>query len=223
MNGRGPRSLPWGLLGALALILAAERFAARHENDLFLRLDAWSWAHIAQLAETPAPGRRIVCLGDSLVQVGVVSPVLEKQIGIRTYNLAISGGQAASSYYLLQRTLDAGTVPDLLLVDFFARHLAQSTVASLDPWPALASFRECLGLAWTARDSEFLARVVLAKLLPTVRARSTIRDNVLAAIRGEDIADRQHVPPFLRRNLAINHGGLLCPPKPDRADDLDAW
>ena len=42
----------------------------------------------------------------------------------------------------------------------------------------------------------------------------SIRENVLAAVRGEDHSDRHHVPPFLRRNLAVNSGGLLCPPKP---------
>lgn len=223
MNGRGPRSLPCGLLGALALIIAAERFAARHENDLFLNLEVWSSAHVAELARTPVPGPRIVCIGDSLVQVGVASPVIENRTGIRTYNFAISGGQAATSYFLLRRTLAAGDEPAAILVDFFGGLLVNNPAATLHPWPSFGSLGECLDLACTARDATFLAKVMVAKTLPTVRARLAIRDNVLAALHGEDQSARHHVPPSLRRNLALNRGGLLCPPKPGRDHDLDKW
>src|SRR4051794_24059545 len=112
MSGDDPRSslrsLPWGLLGMLAVVLAVEAFAAHHEDDLFLRVDAWSWKQTGRRAERAGIKSRVVCLGDSLVQVGVAPPIIEKYTGLSTCNLAISGGQPASSYYLLRRVLAAG-------------------------------------------------------------------------------------------------------------------
>lgn len=218
-----PRSLPWGLLGMIAVVIAVESFAARHENGLFLRIDAWSWKQTGKRAERAALKSRVVCLGDSLVQVGVASPIIETETGLSTCNLAISGGQAASSYFLLRRVLDAGGRPDALVLDFFPRHLQSSPLLGLDPWVSLTRLGEVIDLARTGRDVEFLGRVALAKILPTVRLRPEVRANVLAALRGEDQGDKHHVPPFLRRNMEVNRGGLLCPSTPALDKDLNAW
>jgi hypothetical protein len=227
MSGSEPRSLlrslPWGLLGMFAVVIAVESFAAHHENDLFLKIDAWSWEQTGRRAERAGLKSRVVCLGDSLVQVGVASPILETETGLSTCNLAISGGQAASSYYLLRRILEAGGRPDALVLDFFPRHLQSSPLIGLDPWVALTKLGEVVDLARAGRDPEFLGRVALAKILPTFRLRPEVRANVLAALRGEDRGDAHHVPPFLRRNMEVNRGGLLCPSAPALDRDLDAW
>ncbi|SIO67466.1 hypothetical protein SAMN05444166_8369 [Singulisphaera sp. GP187] len=215
MSGHDPRSplrsLPWGFLGMVALVLVFESFAAKHEKDLFLKIDAWTWNQTGRRAERPGPSPRVVCLGDSLVQVGVASPVVEKLTGLSTCNLAISGGQAASTYYLLRRVLDTGGRPDALVLDFFPRHLQSSPLAGLDPWTSLARFDELIDLAWAGWDAEFLGRVAIAKIVPTVRSRPEVRSHVLAALNGEDRGDHHHVPPSLRRNLEINRGGSSVP------------
>lgn len=215
--------LPRGLLGMLALVLAIEGFAKRHERDLFLKVDAWTWEQTKRRAEGDGRRAQVVCLGDSLVQVGVAAPIVEAQAGLTTCNLAISGGQAASSYFLFRRLLDAGGHPDALVLDFFPRHLQTSPLLGLDPWVNLARPEEVVDLARAGRDGEALGRIALAKLLPTVRARPEIRASLAAAWRGDDQTDRQHVPPFLRRNLKVNHGGLLCPAPAKLDNDLDAW
>jgi hypothetical protein len=207
----------------LAAVIAVESFAARHENDLFLKIDAWSWGQTSRRVERAGFQSRVVCLGDSLVQVGVASPIIERHTGLSTCNLAISGGQAASSYYLLRRVLDAGGRPDALVLDFFPRHLQSSPLMGLDPWVSLTTLGDVIDLARAGRDVEFLGRVALAKILPTLRLRPEVRTNVLAALHGEDQGDKHHVPPFLRRNMEVNRGGLLCPPTPGLDKDLDAW
>jgi hypothetical protein len=208
----------------LALMLAVERFAARHEHDLFLTIDHWNWRQTSrQAGSRPDRQPRILCLGDSQVQVGVASAIVESQTGRKVSNLAISGGQAASSYFLLRRALGAGEAPDAILVDFFPRLLQASPLEGVDPWTSLTRVGECADLAWTARDPGFFARVALGRILPTVRARDAIRRNLSAALRGERNDDRQHVPAALRRNLARNGGGVLCPAQPGRTEDLDAW
>lgn len=214
---------PWGFLGMLALMLAAERFVARHEHDLFLKVDHWTWRQSGRLADTTSPNPRIVCLGDSLVQVGIASPIIESQTGRRTCNLAISGGQAVSTYLLLRRALEAGVAPDAVLVDFFPRLLEASPLEGADPWSSLAGMAECADLAWTARRPVFFARVAAARLLPAVRARDAIRENLRAALGGQSSDDAHHVPPALVRNLHVNRGGVLCPPNPGRGGDVDDW
>lgn len=217
------RSLPWGLLGMVALVVAVEGFAKRHERDLFLKVDAWTWEQTKRRAEGDGRQAQVVCLGDSLVQVGVAAPVVETVTGKTTCNLAISGGQAASSYFLLRRLLDAGGRPDALVLDLFPRHLQTSPLEGLDPWVDLARPADVVDLARTGRDGEALGRIALAKLVPTVRARPEIRASVYAAWHGVDQTDRRHVPPFLRRNLKVNHGGLLCPAPTELKNDLEAW
>jgi hypothetical protein len=209
----------------LALVLAAEGFAARHQRDRFLNIDDWTWRQVGRLASAAAHEPRIVCLGDSLVQVGVATPIIEKRTGYRTYNLALSGGHAAASYFLLERVLASGTKPAALLIDFFPRHLQADPTVTLDPWRSLATTGESLDLAWTARDARFLGWVSTARLLPSLGLRDAIRSNLRGALAGDELADRQFVPPFLRRNLRLNGGGVLCPSKGDAAgrDDLAGW
>lgn len=207
----------------LALVFAVEVFVAKHQSDIFLKIDAWTWRQTGRRAERMDSKPGIVCLGDSLVQVGVASPILERYAGRSACNLAISGGQAASSYFMLRRVLAAGGRPEALVLDVFPRHLQATPLVALDPWTDLATWDEVLDLAWTGRDADFLGRIALAKFLPTIRVRPEIRGAVLAALGGEDRTDRHHVPPSLRRNLEVNRGGLLCPASPAAQKDLDAW
>lgn len=220
-----PVRLPWGLMGMLALVLVVEGFAARHQRDRFLNIDDWTWRQIGRLATAPAHEPRIVCLGDSLVQVGVAAPIIEKRTGHKTYNLALSGGHAAASYFLLKRVLASGPKPAALLVDFFPRHLQADPTLTLDPWRSLATTGESLDLAWSARNARFLGCVTTARLIPSLGLRDAIRSNVQGALAGDELADRQHVPPFLRRNIRLNGGGVLCPGKDDAAggEDLAGW
>lgn len=216
-------SLPWGLLGMLALIVAVERFAARHENDLFLKIEHWTWRQIGRLADSPPGAPRIVCLGDSLVQVGIAAPIVEERTGRITYNMAISGGPVVASYLLLRRAVESGGSPEAVVLDCFPRLLEADPLDGSDPWSSIASVAECADLAWSARRPAFLARTVVAKAVPTVRMRYEIRGAVVAALRGEPMGARQFVPPSLVRNLRVNRGGVLCPPHQDRIANLDDW
>lgn len=216
------RAMPWGLVGMLALSLAVERFAARHEHDLFLKFDAWSWQRTGQYARTEAPKSRILCFGDSQVQRGVIAPILESRTGRPTFNLALGGGQAVSSYVLLRRALEAGARPDALLVDFFPGLLAGEPLAPLDAWAPIADYADALDLAVAGRDPDIFTEVALAKLLPTYRERHAIRGNLTSALLGEDHADRHVVPPFVRRNMRLNRGAFLCPDPPEPKGDLEA-
>jgi len=215
---------PLGLLGMLLCIVLIERFVARHEADHFLKMDSWTWNQTAKRAVREARDAGLICLGDSLVQVGIAPILIEARTGLVTNNLALSGGQPASSYFLLRRVLEAGGEPKAVLIDFFPKHLQVSPTVSLDPWTSIAQSRELFDLARQSGDTDFLGRALWSRWVPSSRARPEVRNAILAALREENRRDRQHVPPYWRRNLQVNQGGVLCPP-PEEAQttDLVGW
>src|SRR5690242_12777653 len=114
----GARRHPWpvGMLGMLALVLAAESYVARHDLD-FATLWSANWRHGAAAARREGPKSAVLAFGDSLVKDGVAAPVIEARLGRRAYNLAVFNGQAPASYFLLRRALDAGARPAAVLID----------------------------------------------------------------------------------------------------------
>ena len=83
--------LPRGLLGMLALIAAVEGSLAAHRAD-FATPWGEDWRFSAWAAREKSPGCDVLCFGDSLVKYGVVPKVIEARTGLRSYNLATSGG-----------------------------------------------------------------------------------------------------------------------------------
>src|SRR4051794_23517903 len=98
---RSGRALPWGLLGMLALVGAVERTVIR--GNLALRNGrAESWGRTARDVK-PARGCDVLLFGDSLVKSGLIPRALGRGTGRSTFNLAVVGGSAPSSYFLLRR------------------------------------------------------------------------------------------------------------------------
>src|SRR5262249_55238963 len=65
-----------------------------------------------------------------------------------------------------------------------------------------------LDLSWTARDPSFLGMMVVSKVLPSVRARFEIREDVVAALKGQRTSQRTEIA-GLERNLRINRGAQV--------------
>ena len=181
--------LPVGLLGMLALIVAVEAAIAGLRADLISPL-LEDWHIAARAAGTKAPGCDVLCFGDSLVKYGVLPRVIRRRAGLRAYNLATSGGTMPSSYFLFRRALDAGARPRAVVVDFAALMLADSGPPKLLNYSELGTVRDCLDLAWTARDAGFFASSALGKLLPSFRWRFEIRQGVRAALDGRSTSTR---------------------------------
>ncbi|MCA1684508.1 MAG: hypothetical protein LC745_00685, partial [Planctomycetia bacterium] len=129
--------------------------------------------------------------------------------GRRALNLACVGGTSPLTYFLLKRSLDAGARPSALLVDFKATQLQSNHRVVERALAELLSPSESLELAWTARDPLMFARLAVSGLLPSVRARSEIREWVLAAVAGGSASPRRENLAALR-NWTVNRGaGLL--------------
>jgi hypothetical protein len=152
----------------------------------------------------------VLCFGDSLVKFAVVPRVLEARLGQGAYNLAVCGGQAPSSYFLLRRALEAGARPEAVVVDFMPHLLDHGPRQNARQWPMLVNPREFVELVWSARNGSFLASTALAVLLPSVRARFEIRATLQAAIEGKGAPERETMTAY-ERNWALNQGAQLNP------------
>jgi hypothetical protein len=87
----------------------------------------------------------------------------------------------------------------------------------------ICDLRECVELAWTARDAAFLGTMAAATLLPSVKARDPIRADVVAALRGGPADRLRRTIPQSRRNWIVNRGAQLMPRIPDIVKIPEFW
>ncbi len=207
---RGWRRAPLGLLGMLALVASVEGFVGRRPLE-FTNPASLSWTLSAAAARDEAPAADVLCLGDSLIKHGALPRVIESVVGGRACNLSVCAAQAPSTYFLFRRALERGARPRALVVDFAPDLLAGGPQYQERCYQELLSARECLELAWLARDSGFLARVALGRLLPTVRGRFEIRSAILSAMGGRP-SGLVDVNRTYRRNWGVNGGAEYTPP-----------
>lgn len=201
------RRLPSGLLGMLCLVAACEAVLAGHSADLMSDAPfAWRWADKA--ATRGAVDSEILCLGDSLVKFGIAPRVVEGRTGRSTWNLAVTGGRPANSYFLLKHALDAGARPAALILD--------TDLLPSDPyeipylWPQLAGPAEVVEMAWVGGNSDFLAYYALAWALPSVRGRFELRNLVCALLNGGK-TDYRALAATSDRNWKANRGAFIMP------------
>jgi hypothetical protein len=207
----------------LVLVASAERWVARHDLD-FSQTAPANWTYSGSQARRRTEPGVILTFGTSLAKFGVVSRVLEQETGRPAFNLAVCNGHMPSSYFLLKRALDAGARPSAVLVDCQegpvprdpsqARARAEAIRVNLRNWPELLTWRECLDLAWEARDANFVGEMAVARALPSYKARFEIRSCVMAVLRGESGSSRTEVLAS-RRNWRVNRGTHLMPPRRD--------
>lgn len=215
------RALPLGLLGMLALVGAVESFIARHDLR-FSTVEADTWRS-ARAATGRLPAGGILTLGDSQVELGISPVTLESHLGRPVQCLAIPGGQAPSSYFLLRRALAAGAAPAAIVVDFEPHLLQHGRGPGQRTWPELADLDENLDLAETLKDSDAFASMSVGRLLPSVRDRLEIRLNLMAAFRGETPTMPDQMT-MARRNRGMNRGALLLAKQPPgHQHDFAQW
>ena len=214
--GRRRSPAPWGLIGMIALVVAAERFVDRGALD-FLDVDDWAYRQTARAAAGEAGRCDVLCFGDSLMKLGVVPRAVGDRSGRRVYNLAVSGGQAPASYALLRRAIGAGARPAAVVVDFAPMLLRVGPRHNLSRWASLLGPAEAAELAWSARDADLFATVALGRVLPSFRSRVGVRTNLMGALAGRDASHRWGNSVFFR-NWRANDGAQLAPASPAMRD-----
>jgi hypothetical protein len=206
MNDSRIRCIPFGLTGAVAVVLLVESWVFRHALDFTtVGIAQYGWARRA--ADAP-PKCEVLCLGDSLVKRGVIPRVLERRLGGSALNLACEGSIAPLTFAVLKRALDRGDRPSAVIVDF------KSTQLQTDPRLFERAFAEvltpgdALELAWVARDGSFFARQMALRLLPSVRGRDELRRWVLRSLQGDNLTHSPSNAVGLR-NWRVNRGAEL--------------
>jgi hypothetical protein len=190
----------------LALVALVEFYIAR--NDLkFSRLEAHDWKTSARSASGELPPGGVFFFGDSQIKFGVSPLLLESKLGQPSHCLAIQGGQAPSSYFLLQKALKSGVVPAAIVVDFEPNLNREGIDRNRRMWPELVSLSEAFDLCWHANDSDAFASMALGLALPSYRERNEIRDNIQAALRGETHYMAVWID-MATRNMGMNRGAL---------------
>ena len=220
-SGPGRVRIPLGLLGAVALVVAVEASIA-HEKMGSLGGSQWSCEDTLAGAGSAAQGSRVLCFGDSLIKQGLAPTVVEARSGLPAYNLALAGGQAPASYFLLRKALASGAKPDAVVVEYFPRLLSLEPEFNIENWPFLANPADAYSLARLSGNPSLGTDLILRDLLPSVRCRASIRANILAAFNGSFPAYAREIR-SARRNWEVNRGAEIVASQPDRVDDLDAW
>jgi hypothetical protein len=214
-KSRRRSSIPWGLIGAIALIALGERYIARHERESFTTNVAASWKQAGRAAQHEALSCDVLCFGDSMIKFGIAPRVIEERTGLSAYNLAVYGGPPPTSYFLLRRVIEAGGHPRAVVVDFAPHLLKSSPQRHTRHWQEMATTRECFDLARTDHSASFFAEMMVGKLLPSVRDRYEIRANIMHAFRGQSYTESvaYYITP-LWRNWRLNRGGQLLAKNP---------
>lgn len=205
------RPIPSGLAGMLALIVAVEGCVAWRSLGLTPRLGL-AVRFAAGQADAGAPGRGVLALGDSVIKFGFDPEVVESHLGKPAYNLAVPGMPPQMAYLLFRRVLAAGSRPAAVVIGQMAwggdfrdkTHLVAEMIRA----------GEGLRIAWFQRDAGLVGRLLLARSLPSVRYRPTLREAALrlldpGAPRGRRANPGSGAARVSLRHWAARRGGVL--------------
>ena len=203
----------------IALVVVVECVIAHLRPDFST---SWNedWRFASTSASYRAPGCQVLCLGDSMVKYGVLPRVIEARTGLSAYNLACSGGTMPSEFFVFRQAIEAGARPKAIVIDFAALMLADGDPPAMMAYPELASYRDCLDLAWASKSGGFLASAWLSKLFPSCKWRYEIKGAILARLAGQPFSPRQFMPP-LRKSWDNARGAQPMEPTPPRPPTLE--
>ena len=192
----------------VALIVASERqLAPRAQTiDPVGRVEM-SWNASAASAEGLEAVVEVICLGDSLIKLGILPRVLEDQLGHSAFNFAVLGGQAPSSYFLLRRVLEQGIRPRALLVDFSEDLLSLAPGLNPTCWSDSVGRLQGLELAWHSRDPALAISTGLHWLLPRWCDQNQRQPFSHLGVENQTADD----PRVFERNWRFNRGAQVAP------------
>ncbi len=153
-------------------MVAIQRFEGCRELD-FVGNVAASWSYTGRVGTCLARGCKFRCFGDSLVKFGVLPWVIKHQSSLKGYSLALHGGTAPASHFLLRHVLESGARPSAVVFDFAAGFLKDAPASKLraNRWAELLSLRESVEPTRAGRDPDFFARSTPGRLLTSFRSR----------------------------------------------------
>lgn len=194
----------------LALVVAVEAGLTRAGREIQALINA-DWRRQRQAATSEAVKRAdILCIGDSLVKMGVVPAALEARLDLTAYNLGMLNAPAPANYLLLKSALDAGARPRAIVLDANEPQLWGSRCREfVAGWAELLSPTEAWRLARDDRDTGFFGLYLVHRLLPSARLRLDVRREVVDRLG--DAPPARYTPwrAILGRQALRNRGAYL--------------
>jgi hypothetical protein len=109
---------------------------------------------------------------------------------------------------LLKHAIDSNKIPRAVIIDFEPTLVTRDRLFNRGLWSEVATIGQTFELAWPKAELDLFGENFVGACLPSSHNRYTIRDNILAALRGETGSLTSHLE-VVHRNRSINHGGIL--------------
>ncbi len=200
--------IPWGFLGALVAIVAAESIVAPRWRELSDPVSL-SWRFADEAARHDAKGKDLLFLGDSLVKHGLIPSVVEASSGLSGANLAAARGPALLTDFILRRAIESGARPSAIVIETKPAVLIGGADYNAHYWPAALTARECLEMGWAVRKGTLGLAAMTARLIPSLQSRLEIRSGLMASLNGT--TDRiPEINRMLLRNWTTNDGANVA-------------
>jgi hypothetical protein len=218
----------------MLVLVAGVELGLSRLRDWVLHTSHWSWIRDGRAASSgEVRASRVLLFGDSMIKNGLLPHTMEGRGGHPAYNLALLGGHAPASYFLLRRALEAGARPATVVVDYERARLTLDPNDPEDryPWASFLSPAEAADLARTCGDPAFAGRLLVGELLPSVRMRHDLRTAIRVNLRGLSVMSHWGQLVY-RRNLRRNRGALVhdrkasptdLPLNPNAATEFARW
>lgn len=200
--------VPWGFVGMIALVAAAEWNVSGRWRELS-DPTSLSWQFADRAARHEAAGRDVLFLGDSLVKHGLVPSVFESESGLRSVNLSAARAPALLSYFVLRRAIESGARPSAIVIDTKPAVLIGGVDYNAHYWPAALTARECLELGWMAGKRPLGFAAMAARLIPSLQSRLEIRSGIAATLEGRSDPIPE-INRLLGRNWTVNEGANVA-------------
>ena len=142
------------------------------------------------------------------MKLGLQPLVLESETGLKTYNLAVSSGHGAASFYLFQRALESAARPKFVVVDLHPHLMSVGPEHVLANWGSLLDGTELLDLVWECSNPGLFGPIALDQLIPSHRGRAKARSTLMTALNDGRRLERAKFLTYAR-NWTHNRGALL--------------
>ncbi len=182
-------SAPWGILGALAILILVEGAVSQHSLDLASAVTI-GYTHSHQAIYTESRDSSVFAMGDSQIKAGISPRVIEKRSGRKTFNLAINGATAPMTYYMFEQAISREPKPSAIIVDFKPTMLTIHPSIVLPGFSSEMNFGQCVDFARTMKSSSFFAQLLTHKSIRSLKERWGIRQYVSSALAGKAIDQR---------------------------------
>jgi lysophospholipase L1-like esterase len=128
----------------------------------------------------------VILLGDSMIRCGLVPEILEAKTGRKTVTLALTGGRPSAALLLLNRVLEQGGAPSVVVIDFEPLILINSPYSAWTAWYELLEPRDVFDFGQWMHDPSFPASFSLGHAFLSIRHRQLFEGQFKAFVENGD-------------------------------------